>query len=437
VLLTRTALLLATFILAVLSIYWGVLYGLEGKLSRLTVAVVSFDGQGFGDTNPIIGDAVTQAAEQQAMLTYGVLGYRVEDPAEYDNDPMGVRLAVYNEHAWAAIIVNANASYLLQEAVARGNETYDPTGAIQVVFVQARDETTTSNYILPQLNQFMTQLQAQFGQQWISQVLSDDALDAGTYNRAPQALNPAIGASMYNLRPFTPPQAAPAVSIGLIYLIIISFFTFSFYLPIHQQFLVPTDHPPLHFYQLIFWRLFATSLAYVFLSLAYSLLSLAFQIPFSNTAPHPPTSVVNNADVAGHATFVVYWCLNFVGMYALGLASENVAMVIGQPWAALWLIFWVITNVASSFYALPLAPDFYRYGYAWPLHHVVEGSRTILFDTHSRLGLNFGVLVAWGAVNTVAFVPCAIFMRWKTQRERMRELAGGSRKIKIKYLIDG
>jgi hypothetical protein len=31
--------------------------------------------------------------------------------------------------------------------------------------------------------------------------------------------------------------------------------------------------------------------------------------------------------------------LNFVAMCALGLACENVAMVIGQPWTGLWLIF--------------------------------------------------------------------------------------------------
>lgn len=49
-----------------------------------------------------------------------------------------------------------------------------------------------------------------------------------------------------------------------------------------------------------------------------------------------------------------------VGMNALGIACENVAMVIGQPWTALWLIFWVITNVATSFYSIELAPNFFR-----------------------------------------------------------------------------
>lgn len=44
-------------------------------------------------------------------------------------------------------------------------------------------------------------------------------------------------------------------------------------------------------------------------------------------------------------------------------------MFLGAPWTALWLIFWVITNVATAFYALELAPGFYGWGHAWPLHN--------------------------------------------------------------------
>ena len=50
------------------------------------------------------------------------------------------------------------------------------------------------------------------------------------------------------------------------------------------------------------------------------------------------------------------------GMGALGLACENVAMIIGQPWTSMWLIFWVITNVSTSFYAIETAPAFFRWG---------------------------------------------------------------------------
>jgi hypothetical protein len=221
-------------------------------------------------------------------------------------------------------------------------------------------------------------------------------------------------------------------------LIIVSFFSFSFYLPIHFKYLKPEGHPPLRFWQLILWRWTATMSAYFFLSLAYSLISLAFQLNFNgNSYPisdvEPTNALAGNPGAYGRGTFPVYWMLNFFGMIALGLACENVAMLVGMPWTGLWLIFWVISNVSTAFYDIDIEPAFYRYGYAFPLHHsmslslilfsilsnriiVVEGSRQIIFDLHSRIGLNFAVLIVWGVINTALFPFACYFMRWKSRK---------------------
>ena len=144
-----------------------------------------------------------------------------------------------------------------------------------------------------------------------------------------------------------------------------------------MRFLIPAGHPPLHFNQFVFYRWIATMGAYFFMSLAYSFVSLAFRIPFSNQ-PAPGYLPVHNPDAYGQATFVVYWMINFFGMCALGMACENVAMIIGQPWTAMWLIFWVISNVSTSFYALDITPKFYYWGYAWPLHNSEFASLPLL-----------------------------------------------------------
>jgi hypothetical protein len=137
-------------------------------------------------------------------------------------------------------------------------------------------------------------------------------------------------------------------------------------------------------------------------------------------------------------------------MIALGLACENVAMIVGQPWCVqvsttindMQLIMeqdrsmvdllghhqrvdrflrhrnryvlspWFCTKSDLTHLT---EPGFYHFGYAWPLHYVVEGSRQILFDLHSRLGIDFGVLIAWGAVNTIVFPFACYFMRWKSK----------------------
>jgi len=110
------------------------------------------------------------------------------------------------------------------------------------------------------------------------------------------------------------------------------------------QFLKPEGHPPLRFIEFVMVRWGGTILAYFFLSLAYSFVSLAFQINFSGgnpvTSQTEPTMIeYGNPDAYGKGTFLVYWMLNWVGMAALGLACENVAMVVGQPWTGMWLIF--------------------------------------------------------------------------------------------------
>lgn len=436
--------MLATFILSVMSIYWGVLSHVDENRPALKIYVVDFDGQiapYISAEQALVGPLVVKTAMKQNSSPKPHVGYFNPPPSFFNNDPMQVREAIYAFDAWAALIVNPNATALLRAAVSQGNASYDPLGACQFVYVEARDQTTYPEYIYPELNQLQTEIVSQFGKMWTGVVMGNSSIPRQNLQKAPQALSPAIGFSQYNLRPFGPPQAIPTVNIGLIYLIIVAFFSFPFFMPIHSKFMSPEGHPPLHFRQLILWRWISAILIYFFLSLAYSFVSLAFQIPFNNP-PAPHTEVASNPNAYHRGTFPVYWMINFVGMIALGLCCENVAMVVGQPWMALWLIFWVITNVSTGFYSLELAPRFFYWGYAWPLHNsksphhvrsfgyadpdglsyvVVEATRSTLFDLHSRIGLNFGVLFAWCAVNTALFPLCCWFMRWKTMRQKKKQ----------------
>lgn len=367
---SRVALILAVFILLVLSLYWAVLFRVEDNTSSLTVFVVDFDGRlpPFTGGTPLVGPMITQTTEMMLSAPKPHLGYETVQPSMFNNDPLAVRQAVFDWKAYAAIVIMPNATAMLQQAVDQANATYDPLGACQVIYVEARDQDSYNSYILPQLNALETQITSKFGQMWTKMVMQNTSIPRENLQQVPQALSPAIGFSTFNLRPFRPAVITPAVTIGLIYLIILSFFSFSFYLPIHMKFLSAEGHPPMKFPSFIAWRWCATIAAYFFLSLSYSLISLAFQIPFNNHSA-PATEVANNPEPYGKGTFVVYWMINYVGMISLGLACENVAMVIGQPWTAMWLIFWVITNVSTSFYSLDLAPKWYYWGYAWPLHN--------------------------------------------------------------------
>lgn len=215
-----TAFLMA-FILAVLSIYWGVFYKVENRLSHLLVYVVDMDGAAPYDNTgnaPFVGPTITQLIEKQLSSEMPTLGWGIRPGSDFNNDVLEVRRAVYNWDAWAAIIINPNASALLYQAVATGNASYDPLGACQLVYQDARDDTNWYDFMLPLISKFMTQATSQVGQQWARMALqnaSDPAILANI-QATPQAISPAIGFSEFNLRPFYPYTGIPAVSIGLI-----------------------------------------------------------------------------------------------------------------------------------------------------------------------------------------------------------------------------
>ncbi|KAH9834333.1 nitrosoguanidine resistance protein SNG1-like, partial [Teratosphaeria destructans] len=414
---TITTAVLMAFILGVLSIYWAALFRVEQNLGSLVVYVVDMDGAPPFNTDghpAIVGPIVSNLGRSMVASSTPTLGFEFMNGSAFGNDPVQVRQAIFDFDAWAAITINPNATAMLYDAVQNGNTGYDPMGACQLTFISSRDDTNWYDFMSPILNEYMTQATTMVGERWTRMVMQNATTNTTLVSNAaavPQALSPAIGFSQFDLRPFYPYQIIPSVSIGLIYLIILSFFSFSFYLPIHFK-----------FHQLIIWRWCATIAAYFMLSLAYSWVSLAFQVNFSggNPVTSETESTVtidgySNPDAYGRGTFPVYWMLNFFGMIAVGLACENVAMLVGQPWTGLWLIFWVITNVSTSFYDIDVEAGFFAWGYAWPLHYVVEGSRQLLFGLHSRIGLDFGVLIAWGAVNTALFPLACYFMRWKSQ----------------------
>ncbi len=128
-----TTVILMAFILAVLSMYWAVLYHLPSNISSLVVYVVDFDGQApFNTHPPVVGPAVREVVDKTVLTLHPTLGYETHLPSEFNNDPLQVRQAVFNFKAWAAIIINPNATAMLYSAIQTGNTSYDPTGTCQV-----------------------------------------------------------------------------------------------------------------------------------------------------------------------------------------------------------------------------------------------------------------------------------------------------------------
>ena len=151
-----------------LSLFNGVFYHIPKNFSSLIVYVVDFDGQvaPYQEGTPLVGPMIVQATETIARSETPHLGYITMPPSMFKNDPIAVRQAIYDFKAHAAIIVNANATALLRQAVDQGNATYDPNGAAQIIYVSARDQNTIPTYVVPQLTALERALTSQFGSSW-------------------------------------------------------------------------------------------------------------------------------------------------------------------------------------------------------------------------------------------------------------------------------
>ncbi|KAK7679140.1 hypothetical protein QCA50_017902 [Cerrena zonata] len=99
-------------------------------------------------------------------------------------------------------------------------------------------------------------------------------------------------------------------------------------------------------------------------------------------------------------------------MWAVGAMNEIMGMLlilVYPPLLGFWMLFWVIINISPTFTPLALSPKFFRYGYALPIHNSYEITKVIFFNTYKgQLGRNYGILVAWVVIETIALVPTVI-----------------------------
>ena len=128
--------------------------------------------------------------------------YTFASPSDFGNDPLKVRESVYDFHAWGAVIINSNATALLNAAVTQGNASYDPSGACQIILNSARDQTVSSTYILPTMTAIQKQVTSLFGRSWINHLLQGNGSSSDLHmDVSPQAISPGISVSALLLNP--------------------------------------------------------------------------------------------------------------------------------------------------------------------------------------------------------------------------------------------
>lgn len=100
---------------------------------------------------------------------------------------------------------------------------------------------------------------------------------------------------------------------------------------------------------------------YVPLSFAFAMISLPFHAPF-------------DAKYSYAGGFFLYFVYTYLGMAALGLATEAMVTLLTPRFMAFFLLPLIISNVSVTTMPYDLQSTFYEYGHAFPVPSVISGS---------------------------------------------------------------
>ncbi|KIY66183.1 hypothetical protein CYLTODRAFT_423687 [Cylindrobasidium torrendii FP15055 ss-10] len=350
-------------IFCIFSIYWGALWKVPDH--QLPGWVIDFDGGAIGSA---VSQGLLGSAAQSKIAWQTVTGL----------DASEVPVLIREQKAWVAVVINAGASDNLQNA----DSNYDPTSAVSLYGVEARSENAFRSIIRPVSEATLQSIYDNFARQRVANMSSSTL--GSLASSSPQSLTKPVAHTLFNLAPFDVPVASAITFVGLIYLLILSFFIVMVGLSARE---VSGLERRLTTRSLITVRLITVFAAYFIISLMYSLLSLAFQVDFSRKF--------------GHSGFLVFWMVNYVGMLSVGLALEAMITLLTVRFVPFFMILWIISNVSVCFMPIEVLPHIYRYGYAMPFYNVSGAVRTILFGTKNELGMHFGILIAWACVSLI------------------------------------
>ncbi|KAJ6480711.1 hypothetical protein C8R47DRAFT_1322364 [Mycena vitilis] len=374
---------LAVVIFAVFSIYWGSVWSTPHH--ALPGWIVDFDGG-------LVGQAISSALSSIDPGTVGV-AWEVVPGSQFPEGISQVQNAIVQEKTWYAVMINSGASANLSAAVSTADASYDSSMAITFIGNEARNEYIYGIHYDIVTAQLGT-ITSQFALLFLKNISS--LPNIGTMlSKAPQLGVQPISYTVDNLRPFDVPVASAVTFVGLIYLLILSFFIVNVSAAAREA---SGLEQRLTLGSLVRVRIATSFVAYFFIGLFYTLLSRAFQLPFDRQF--------------GRAGFVVFWMLNWLGMLACGLALEAMITLLGVRGVPFFLMLWIISNVSVAVFPLQVLPRVYRYGYGFIFYNFSRAVRSIVFNTKNDVGLNLGVIIAWVALSCIT-LP---FFQWLMHR---------------------
>ncbi|WVQ76067.1 hypothetical protein IAR50_005704 [Cryptococcus sp. DSM 104548] len=378
-----------------LPVYWGSLWKSNKYTDKLTVRIIN------RDSGPI-GSTITSS-----LLTQTNLKYFTSPASDFPTND-NVAHDVVEEGVWGAIVINAGVSEGLVAARENGLASWIGSEAVDVYYVQGRQETAVNSYLLPYMQTALAHILAQMNAQNAAGYLQANANNAtaiGLLAQAPATLTNGVFYTLNDLRPYNQPVAAAITLVGLIYMLILSFI-----MTMTNNAIRDIIAPYLKTRSYIMYRLISPLCLYFAISFIFVMVNLPFKIHF-------------DAHFTYAGGYLLWWCAMFLGMCSVGLATEAAITVLGPRFMAFFLIPIIIANVSVCSLPHELQPWIYRYGVAMPFYNCNRIVRTIIFNTKSDIGVNMAVLVAWIIVSFITISLGTWLFRRQTVTQHNKEVA--------------
>ncbi|EER33773.1 conserved hypothetical protein [Candida tropicalis MYA-3404] len=410
----KVYLIIAIGCLGVFSIYWGSFYRRQSRVKNLRMLVVLEDQQS-DEIPPIYGNQMRELLQTGYVKSLGdwhIYNYtEFEEIAIKHNNTVEEEVIreIHHQQYWSCIYIKQNTSIDIYNGLANG-QFFNASNATYSYYETGRHLTS-----MPTIIQSIQEVQTLWLDEnsVMSEIIKLGNITLDNENSINTAIQ-SLGFQLVDRIPLVNDVLIASLQIGLLYLVIVSFFSFNFFDGVHKSVAQVVKKP--HF---LLYRTISSIVSYFVISLMFGLVTLAFQVSFSVTF--------------GKSGFLVYWMVTFLTMWTVGLASELAALIIipiYPPLLGFWLIFWVIINITPSFTPIALLPEFFRYGYAMPLHNAFEIYCVIFFNTYKgQIGRNIGIIIAWVVVLT-ALTPLVLIHFSKQMAKKAARAAEAEAKEK-------
>ncbi|KAK6199951.1 uncharacterized protein RJT21DRAFT_120850 [Scheffersomyces amazonensis] len=405
-----------------LCIYWGSYYNRTARFKNLNFVIINADNQ-IGQLPAIVGPVVESffnLTAIQAVGTYHLWDYeKISQLANSHNNTITeeVYRTIHHQQFWAAFYITPNSTLRWYEALVEGStDNFSPNDLLQVVYETGRDYNAVNNYIVTVLHNIIQGYYSYTPQTPLFEDLLQSLNSSQRLNviqNAPSLLTTIPTFQSVDLIPVPNQIVQAPLQIGLIYLVIFSFFQFVMQIKVHMYIASKIKG-----FKYVAYRMLSSHVAYLVLALAYVTLNRAFGFKYNKTF--------------GNSGFLVIWSFAYLTMAALGSIIEVTVLflfAVKPQLIGFLLLFMAVINVSPTVSPIVLCPDFYRYGYAIPVRNSYDLMHVAYFNAwKGNMGRNLGILFAWIIISNAAM---PFLMKWMAAKKAKEDAAQAEEKARI------